>query len=90
MFQEIIRGLADNSSVMQHQASEQKVADSGFESQTGNILLYPQERHFMLIFHWDQAVYLMFWTSLTKDLQTEPKKVLSVGVVGHAQRAWFI
>ena len=31
------------------------------------------ERQLTLIFHWDEAVYLLWWPSLTKDLQTEPK-----------------
>ena len=37
-----------------------------------------------------QAFYPLRWPSLTKDLQTEPKKVLCVGVVRQMQSAWFI
>ena len=33
---------------------------------------------------------LSLWPSLTKDLQTEPKKVLCVGVVFTGASAWFI
>ena len=34
-----------------------------------------------LRFHWGQAVYWLWWPSLTKDLQTEPKKAICFGVV---------
>ena len=30
------------------------------------------------IFHWSQAVYPLWWPSLTKDLQTELKKVAAL------------
>ena len=41
------------------------------------------------ISHWDQAVYELWWPSQTKDLQTEPKEVLCVGVVEKRHSAWF-
>ena len=88
-------GFGD-SAVVEHQACDRKVDDPWFDSQTGNALLCPWERHFMLISHWDQAVYplsWLWWPSLTKDLQTEAKircSTLAVGVVRLMQSAWFI
>ena len=67
-----------------------KVADPWFESRSGNASLCPWERHFTLISHWGRAVYPLWWPSLTKDLQTEPKKMLYVGVVKQTQNAWFM
>ena len=32
------------------------------------------KRHFTPVFHWDQAVYSLWWPSLTKNLQTKAKK----------------
>ena len=54
--------------------SNRKVADPWFDSRTGNALLRPWDSLFTLIFHWSQAVYPIWWPSLTKDLQTKPKK----------------
>ena len=45
-----------------------------YDSQIGNASLCPWERYLTLISHWGEAVYLLQWPSLTKDLQTEPKK----------------
>ena len=53
---------------------DRKVAESRFDSRTGNASLCPRERHCTLISHWGQAVYPLWWPSLTKDLQAEPKK----------------
>ena len=42
---------------------------------SGITLLCPSEKHLSLISHyWGQAVYMSWWPSLTKDLQTEPQK----------------
>ena len=54
-------------SVVGRRISDQKVADSWFDSRTGNASLFSWKRHFTLICHWGQA------------LLTEPKKVLSIG-----------
>ena len=35
-------------------------------------------------------IYPLWWPRLTKDLQTELKKVLCVGVVRQTRSAWFI
>ena len=60
--------------MVEHRASDRKVAIPWFDSRTGHALLCPWERHFTLISHWDQAVYPLWLPSQTKDLQTEPKK----------------
>ena len=73
--------VGDDSSWVKHQASDGKVADLWFDSRTGNALLCSWERHLTLISHRGQAVHPLWWPSLTKDLQTEPKKVLCIGVV---------
>ena len=58
--------------VVEHRGSDRKGAGHRFDSRTCNASLCPWERHFMLISHWGQAVHLLRWPSLTKDLQTEP------------------
>ena len=63
-----------DSSVVERRIRDRKVADFRFDSQTGNASLCPWKRYFTLVSHRDEAVYLL-WTSRTKDLQTEPKKV---------------
>ena len=62
---------------------DRKVADSWFDSPTGNVSLCPWERHFTITSNGtDQAVYPLWWPSLTRDLRTEPEKMLCVGVAG--------
>ena len=62
--------------------NDQKVADCRFDYRTGNAVYCYWERRFKFIFHWGEAVNLLLWPSQTKDLLTEPKKVICVGVVG--------
>ena len=45
----------------------------------------------LLIFYWGLAVYLSWWSYLTKHLQTEPKKdVYSVDELRQTPNAWFM
>ena len=66
-----------DSLVVNHQASDRKIADPSFDSLTGNASLCSWKRHFTLISHRNQAVFPLLWPSLTRDLQIELKKVLS-------------
>ena len=52
----------------ERQASDQKFAESRFDSRFDNVSLCPWERHFTLIAHWGQAIYPLWWSNLTKDL----------------------
>ena len=56
--------------------SAPKVADPWFDSQTGNALLRTWGRHFTLISHWGQIVYLLWWPSLTRLANKSPKSAL--------------
>jgi len=47
-----------------------KVAIPWFDSWCGNASLCPWERH-VCFPSWGQAVYLLWWPSLTKDMQSE-------------------
>ena len=85
--QECIRTERATLLLVERYASDRKVADPWFDSQTGNASLCPRERHFALIFHCGQALFPLWWPSLTKDLQTEHEKVLCVGVVRQTQSA---
>ena len=68
--------------LLDRRASNRKVADFRFDSQTGNSLLCPWEKQRVFpISDWGKAIYLLRWPSLTKNLQTEPKSMLCVGVV---------
>ena len=69
---------------------DRKVADSRFDSRTGNASLCPWERHLTLIFHWTRVIHPLWGPRLTKDLQTELKKVLFVGVVRQTQSGLFV
>ena len=60
-----------NSSKVEHWDNDRIVAGLWFDSQTDIASLWPWERHSTLVFCWDQAVYLLWLPSLTKDLQTE-------------------
>ena len=66
--------------LLERQVYDRKVLDSRCDSRTVNAL-YP---------HWGQAVGRLWRPSLTKDLQTEPQKVLSVVVLRQMHSVWFI
>ena len=76
--------------MVESRASDQNAADFRFDSRPGNASLCLWKRHFTLISHWGHSVYSLWWASLTKEIQTEPKKVLCVSVVIQTQSAWFI
>ena len=61
----------------QHRSNnaDRKVAISRFDFQTGNASFCPRKETWKIISRWGQAVYLLKWSSLTKGLQTDPKKV---------------
>ena len=61
-------------SVVKHRVCDRKVADSRFDSRAANASLRPWEKHFTPISYRSQAIYPLWWLSLTKDLQTEPTK----------------
>ena len=87
--------LHNDSSVVEKRDCERKVTGPWFDSRTGNGSLCPWKRHLMLISHSEQsthaqAVYPLWWPSLIKDLQTEPKKLLYVGVVRDVKCAWVL
>ena len=63
-----------DSSVVERRVSNRKIADPRFDSHTGSASFCTLKRHFTFIFYWGRALYPLWWTSLTKDLQTEPKK----------------
>ena len=86
----LVKFFGKFSSEVELRVSDRKVADHWFDSRTGKASLCPWERHFTLTSHWGEAVHPLWWPSLTKDLQTEPKKVLCVAVVRQMQRAWFL
>ena len=62
--------------MVERRVSDRKVTDT--DSRTGNVSLCRWERHFTLISRKGQVGYQMWGPSLTKDLHTEPKKVLKV------------
>ena len=67
------------SSVIRVSGSGRKITDSRFDSRTGNAFLCPWEKKQNAYnCHWGQAVYSLWWSSLTKYLQTEPKRVVCV------------
>ena len=37
---------------------------------------------FLHIFHWCQAIYSLWWSSLTRDLQTEKKECTALAWLG--------
>ena len=84
------RHRGGDSPVVENRTSDPKVAGFWFDSRTSNASLCLWERYFTLISYWSQAVYPLWWSSLTKNLQTEPQKVLCVGMVRQAQGARFI
>ena len=51
-----LKKTGGNSLVVKSPASDQKVAEPWLNYQTGNALLCPSERHFLLIFLWGQEV----------------------------------
>jgi len=67
---------------VKRRASNRKVAKPWFDSRCGSASLCPWEKHSMLFPTWGQAVYPLWWPSLTKDMQTEQ---LCVGVVWQTQ-----
>ena len=78
--------MAKIAQMVEHRVGDRKVADSRFDFRTGNASLCPWERQFTLISHCGQAVHPLWWSSLTKDLQTEPKKWCSALVWFDRQR----
>ena len=71
--------------------SNRKVADSWFDSRAGNTSLYPRKRRFLNAYHHSgQAVYLLWWSSWTKDLQIEPQKGGVRWWVRRTQGAWLV
>ena len=70
-----------DSSVLERRVSNRKVADLRSIPELA-MCRRRWERHLTLISHcWSQAVSELWWPSLTKDWQTEPRKVLCVGMV---------
>jgi len=57
--------------LVERQASNRKVAKSRFNSRCGSESVYPWEKHLLLFPILGQAVFLLWWPSLTKDMQTE-------------------
>ena len=97
VFNERIRELTsgDDSSVVERRASDRKVADPWFDSRIGSTLLCPWERSLRLLnkyyyFPFESNCLSVVWPRLTKNLQTEPKKVLWVGGIRQTHGAWFI
>ena len=47
-----------DNSVVERRVGDRKVADPWFDSKPGNVSLRPGKRRFILISHWDLAIYL--------------------------------
>ena len=71
--------------LVKRRASDRKVADSRFDSRTGNASLRGRKRHCLHISDWSQAVYPL-WSILTKDLQTNCKNGHLAQVSIHRRR----
>jgi len=54
------------SSIVECRASNWKVAKPWFDFRCGSVSLCPWERHLMLLPTWGQAVYPLWWLSLSK------------------------
>jgi len=54
-------------------ASNRKIVKPWFDSLCGSTSLCPWERHLRYIPSWSQAVYPLWWPSLTKDMLTEQR-----------------
>ena len=71
------RSGSSNSSVVEHQVSDRKIADPLFDSQIDHVSLGSWEKDATLISYWGPAVYPLWCRlRLMKDFQTEPKTCL--------------
>ena len=74
-------------SVVENRISNQKVAESRFDYQTGNASFRFWEKHFTYIFHWGDFAAMI---SLDERLENRIQKMYSIGVVRQILRARFI
>ena len=68
--------LAATAQLVERRASDGEVAGPWFHYRTGNTLLLFLEKRLMFISHCELEVYLLWWLSLTKNVQNQKNVVL--------------